>query len=201
MNLTVTETPGFAPWPKMARIAREAIITEKIDGTNAQICITLDGQFLTGSRSRWITPGDDNFGFSKWAHDNKEELMLLGPGRHYGEWWGHGIQRGYGCSKGERYFSLFNAQRWVKGPVELAEGKNCAPNCCEVVPIIHQAEFDTVACKAAIKFLKENGSAAMPGYMNPEGIVVFHSAANIGFKMTCENDEKPKSEVAVKEAA
>lgn len=199
MNLTVITTPEFRPWPKMGRLIREGIITEKIDGTNAQICITQDGQFLTGSRTRWITPQDDNFGFSKWAHDHKEELELLGPGCHFGEWWGHGIQRGYGLTKGERRFSLFNASRWVKGPADLAEGQSVAPNCCEIVPVIHHGAFDTSAARAAINFLKEHGSQAAPGFMKPEGIVIFHTAAQVGFKMTIENDEKPKGAVPVAE--
>jgi len=74
----------FADFPKMARYSREVIVTEKIDGTNAQICITEDGQFLTGSRTRWITPENDNFGFAKWANENRDELMRLGVGRHFG---------------------------------------------------------------------------------------------------------------------
>lgn len=50
----------FKGFPKMARLSRECIITEKIDGTNAQICITEDGQFLSGVapaglRQRMIT--------------------------------------------------------------------------------------------------------------------------------------------------
>jgi hypothetical protein len=49
MNLNFNE---FAEFPKMARLSRECIITEKIDGTNAQICITDDGQMLVGSRTR-----------------------------------------------------------------------------------------------------------------------------------------------------
>ena len=89
----------FIEFPKMARLSRECIITEKIDGTNASICITEDGQVRTGSRTRWITPQDDNFGFSAWAHANKEYLMQLGKGLHFGEWWGSGIQRGYGLPK------------------------------------------------------------------------------------------------------
>jgi hypothetical protein len=36
--------------------------------------------------------------------------------------------------------------------------------------------------------LKKNGSYAMPGFMNPEGIVIFHVAANTGFKKTFEKD-------------
>ena len=57
---------NFLEFPKMARYSREVIVTEKIDGTNAQILITEDGLFFTGSRTRWITPENDNFGFSRW---------------------------------------------------------------------------------------------------------------------------------------
>ena len=64
----------FASFGKMPRLFRECIITEKIDGTNAQVCITEDGEMFTGSRTRWITPQEDNFGFAQWALDNKEKL-------------------------------------------------------------------------------------------------------------------------------
>ena len=95
----------------MARLSRECIITEKLDGTNAQICITEAGDFLVGSRTRWITPEYDNFGFARWAHENRDDLMTLGVGKHFGEWWGMGIQRNYGLT--ERRFSLFNVTRWA----------------------------------------------------------------------------------------
>jgi hypothetical protein len=36
------------------------------------------------------------------------------------------------------------------------------------------------------------GSKAAPGFMKPEGIVVFHVAGNVGFKKTIEKDEEPK---------
>ncbi len=61
-----------------------------------------------GSRTRWITAQDDNHGFARWVEGNKQELLKLGAGRHFGEWWGSGIQRGYGLQKGEKRFSLFN---------------------------------------------------------------------------------------------
>jgi hypothetical protein len=43
---------SFAEFPKMARLSRECIITEKIDGTNAQILITEEGEIYAGSRTR-----------------------------------------------------------------------------------------------------------------------------------------------------
>jgi len=30
----------FREFPKMARLSRECVITEKLDGTNGQVCIT-----------------------------------------------------------------------------------------------------------------------------------------------------------------
>jgi hypothetical protein len=79
------------------------------------------------SRSRWITPDDDNFGFAAWVEANRDELLTLGPGRHFGEWWGSGIQRGYGLPKGEKRFSLFNVSRWGES----------RPACCHVVPVLY----------------------------------------------------------------
>lgn len=87
----------FVEFPKMPRLSRECVITEKIDGTNAQIFIADDCEtMLIGSRTRWITPENDNAGFARWCMEHKEDLLRLGPGRHFGEWWGQGIQRNYG---------------------------------------------------------------------------------------------------------
>jgi len=173
----------FIPFQKIGRLSRGCTITEKIDGTNASIFIDEAGNFLTGSRTRWITPEDDNAGFSKWAHAHKDELMLLGPGMHYGEWWGLGIQRTYGQT--EKRFSLFNATRWSD---ELGQ----RPACCSVVPIVHYGLFDTAQVLEAVEKLRTGGSLAAPGFMRPEGIVVFHHATKQLFKKTLEKDEKPK---------
>ena len=217
----------FKPFPKMARLSRECIITEKIDGTNASIYIgptdfktpngsvaTLvksDGTFLgmwAGSRNRWITTADDNYGFAKWVVDNSPQLFQLGDGHHFGEWWGSGIQRGYGFKNGERFFSLFNVGRWVehdkptyaienpnpKAPPKFTEN---APACCKVVPILDRCLFDDTyndvpVADVALYHLKRYGSVAAPNYMNPEGVVVYHVAGNVGFKKTLHNDEQPK---------
>ncbi len=174
----------FVEFPKMARLSREIFITEKIDGTNASITITEDGQFLTGSRTRWITPMDDNHQFAAWALMNKDELMKLGPGSHFGEWWGSGIQRGYGLAKGEKRFSLFNVSRWATE----------RPACCHVVPVLYQGPFDMGAINGRLDVLASNGSAAAPGFMKPEGIVIYHTAANLYFKKTLEKDEMSKQQ-------
>ncbi len=102
----------FEPFPKIGRLTRECVITEKLDGTNAQVIITEDGRIAAGSRTRLITPAGDNMGFARWVQEHAEELITgLGPGRHFGEWWGQKIQRAYGLT--EKRFSLFNTTRGV----------------------------------------------------------------------------------------
>lgn len=197
---------SFEPFPKIPRLNREIIITEKIDGTNAQVFITTDNDdpvvtqgrctctihdgvqyyIAAGSRKRWIVPGDDNFGFAVWVVANSSELVKLGPGRHFGEWWGKGIQRGYGLE--EKRFSLFNTSRWAGNPER--------PACCDVVPVLYTGAFDTEEVDAALFWLKSTGSTAAPGFMDPEGIIVFHTAANQVFKATLENDHLPKGVAA-----
>lgn len=178
MSEVIQETITFQAFPKLSRLRRECIVTEKIDGTNAQIIITDDGQIGAASRSRLLTPESDNFGFAAWVRDNREDLMSLGPGRHFGEWWGRGIQRGYGQK--ERIFSLFNTERWSINPSR--------PKCCSVVPTLYQGPFDTHQINQSMVMLKGHSLAA-PGYDKPEGIVVFHTAARVGFKWTFEKDD------------
>jgi len=173
----------FTPFGKIPRLNRECVVTEKIDGTNAQIYITDKGDFFTGSRTRWITPTDDNMGFSTWAHEHKEELMKLGKGHHFGEWYGRKIQRSYGLK--EKRFALFNTSIWTDDSIR--------PGCCGVVPILYQGLFSTQKINECLQFLKTYGSIAVEGFMRPEGIVVYHVAGNLYFKATIENDEAPKS--------
>lgn len=168
----------FEPMPKLYRLRRDSIVTEKLDGTNAQICIGPDGEFLTGSRNRWVTPADDNYGFSRWAHEHRDELLTLGPGRHFGEWWGQGIQRGYGLS--EKRFSLFNVSRWSNAAVR--------PECCHVVPVLRSGLVSTEDLDGDMVFLSRFGSVAAPGFLDPEGVVVYHTASGHSYKQTLGGD-------------
>jgi len=197
----------FQKFPKMARLSRDIIVTEKIDGTNAQVLITEDGDVFAGSRNQWITPEKDNAGFARWVEGNKIELLKLGPGRHFGEWWGSGIQRGYGLPKGEKRFSLFNVGRWALYGTEprrmwtadprIVKYQDVLPEGVLLVPELYRGEFDTQRISGVFEDLKVNGSYASPGFMRPEGIVVFHVAGNVGFKKTIENDGVPKSLVGM----
>lgn len=175
----------FAGFPKISRLSRECVITEKLDGTNAQVFISEDMNIVrAGSRNRWLSVDDDNFGFARWVEENRVELLKLGPGRHFGEWWGLGIQRGYGLK--EKRFSLFNTSRWMDD-----DGR---PDCCHVVPVVYKGMFDTEVAVGIIEGMSDHGSIASPGFMDPEGIIVFHTAASMMFKKTVKKDEERKGE-------
>jgi hypothetical protein len=194
----------FVEFPKIPRLSRDMIITEKIDGTNGCIFIGPPEapEFLVGSRSRWITPETDNHGFAKWAYEHKAELMGLGPGRHFGEWWGSGIQRGYGLAKGEKRFSLFNVTRWClfgSEPQQILTGdprqvkmQEMLPACVGLVPVLWRGPFSTEMVIDILGRLEVCGSMAAPRFMQPEGIVVFHVAGNLMFKKTIKGDDVPK---------
>ena len=169
-------------YPRFASIPRwykDFVITEKVDGTNALIEISADGNIRAGSRTRWITPDQDNFGFAAWVRDNADELRDLGPGRHYGEWYGKGIQRSYGLDR--RCFALFNTGRW---------SHDNAPECCDVVPVLGSFSGDSInlAIEESMTLLFQHGSLIAPGFMRPEGIVIYSVEAKAFWKKTLDND-------------
>lgn len=182
--------PPFEPYGKTPRWRSQVVVTEKIDGTNSLIYIHEDPAMpmIVGSRNRWITPGKDasgrpldNYGFAEWAYNNEEKLRRLGPGKHYGEWWGVGIGRGYGLT--ERRWSLFQATRWTNEQLQ----EMGLPANVFTVPLLARGEPDpengtvfTDPVKSSIMYLRDNGSAAAPGYMKPEGVIV--ALAAMGFK-------------------
>lgn len=153
----------FKKWPKTPRLTSDTFtITEKIDGTNACVVVLEDGEVLAQSRTRIITPEDDNFGFAAWVDDNKYELLKLGPGHHYGEWWGQGIQRNYGLK--ERRLSLFS--QYYKN----------VPDCCNVVPILYHTpvgiEHLMELVHLCVYEFEKVGSQAAPGFMDVEGLII-----------------------------
>jgi hypothetical protein len=170
----------FPAYRSIPRLRRDCIITEKIDGTNALIEIGEDALGPTiraGSRSRWIAPGKstDNFGFAQWVQDHRLDLYTLGPGLHYGEWWGKGIQRGYGLD--EKRFSLFHTA-----------GIQSLPDCISVAPVLYDGPFDSHHIHNVLTDLAMHGSKAAPGFMKPEGIVIYHIASRQLFKQTLDGD-------------
>ena len=174
---TEVEIP-FRAFASIPRLRRNIVITEKIDGTNAQVTVTENGDVLAGSRNRWVTVENDNFGFAAWVASNADALRALGVGTHFGEWWGAGVQRRYDLD--HKRFSLFNVSRWADDAVR--------PSCCHVVPTLYAGLFSEDAIGEALTSLTLHGSVAAPGFMKPEGICVFHEAANQLFKVTLGGD-------------
>ena len=185
--------PRFIPFPKIPRLSRDCIISEKIDGTNGVVWVDGDGDVWAGSKNRWLTKDSDNHGFAAWVEAHEKDFQDCGQGVYHGEWWGSGIQRGYDLPKGERRFSLFNVMRWGEDR-DLEKYPNPPPACCHVVPVLHRGKFSILDITVALQFLELNGSEAAPGYMNPEGVVIFHVAGNVLFKKTIVNDDKRKDE-------
>lgn len=174
----------FQAWPKTPRHKPlHCHITEKIDGTNAQIvirrpdptndgplphevCVVADdagGPYIlyvsAASRTRFITPESDNFGFARWVRDHAAELVALGVGRHYGEWYGAGIQRRYGLD--HKRFALFHERE-----------STTRPACCEVVPTLYHGFYSPEVVTEIHERLMHTGSQAVPGWMRPEGVVI-----------------------------
>lgn len=185
-------TADFVAFPKVPRYSRDVVITEKIDGTNGQIyiypasehvdgwCVRV-GDFCVkfGSRSRWVTPEDDNFGFAAWGAENAEALVsILGPGRHFGEWWGRNINRGYGLTT--RLFSLFNVDKWFGADLR---------GVLNVVPVLYRGPHDTGIVDKTLQDLTVRGSLAAPGYPYPEGIIIYHTHGRALFKKTLKDDD------------
>jgi hypothetical protein len=177
----VERMPEFREFPKIPRWSREVIISEKIDGCNGVVHVAADGVVTAGSRNRWLAPDRDNHGFAKWVKEHEVELRELGEGYHHGEWWGQRIQRGYCLT--EKRWSLLNTSKWT----------DSRPKCCHVVPILYKGMMSENAIMGYLAQLAVNGSVAAPGFMKPEGIVIFHVQGNLFFKKTLENDEIPKS--------
>ncbi|QFG25474.1 RNA ligase family protein [Actinomadura sp. WMMB 499] len=205
----------FQRWPKTPRLNQDMIVTEKIDGTNGAVIIRKapEGSPFTGSvehlaghkdgevwfvgaqsRNRLLPMGprgmddvswrkEDNAGFAQWVKQNAWALALtLGEGHHYGEWYGQKIGRKYGLT--ERRFALFNVGRY--GPLDLSTVPGL-----ETVPVLYQGPFDSHDAMAIYDELMETGSRAVPGWDNPEGVIVYHCGSKQVYKVT-DNGDVPK---------
>lgn len=176
--------PPFISFPKMPRFRKQKyVITEKIDGTNGVIHITDNGEVFAGSRNRWLTPTEDNHGFYKFVIENIEDLKSLGPGYHFGEWFGLGIQRGYELS--EKRFALFNIGRW---------NEETKPKCCYLVPHIDTRQVLDINLNFYTEGLRSSGSL-INNFKKPEGICIYNTETKSYFKMLLENDEGHKGEL------
>lgn len=155
--------------------------------------------FLVGaqSRKRLLKITEDNAGFARYVYDNREALVdLLGPGTHFGEWWGQGIQRRYGMDR--KVFSLFNTHRWHNVANQRTDWWDEAAKVnLDVVPLLSLGRFSDKAIDDALDLLRREGSIATIKYGihfdRPEGVIIRHSSLGGNLKAFVENDDVPKS--------
>lgn len=221
---------AFTAWPKIPRLNKPMVITEKMDGSNAAIGIRplsefiyqadtffnghedtapeiMDGVIATANSDKWGTrmgiyaqsrtrvllpdsiggKGSDNFGFARWVEENFVTLIDdLGPGLHFGEWWGQGIQRNYGLD--HKRFSLFNVGKWADKVAEFE-----TPNVDTVPILVPGYEFDTQVIRQQMGLLKAGGSRhPLAEGFKAEGVVVFHAASGQMYKYLLDHTDTPK---------
>ena len=60
----------FVEFPKIARLKKDIVITQKLNGTNAAIVITDTNEIYAQSRNKVIDIKSDNMGFANWVNSN-----------------------------------------------------------------------------------------------------------------------------------
>lgn len=171
-DIPVTETLEQA---QARHPGKQLEISPFSDKTSTLLHVFVD--LKCGSRTRWITPGDDNFGFAAFVHANKEEFISkLGLGTHFGEWAGLGINSGEGLS--QKTFVLFDYWKYADKPL---------PPQTVTVPVLYEGAVDLAAIDQAMSDLKTNGSKLAPGFMRPEGVVV--SFGDVRYKKVFDAEE------------
>jgi hypothetical protein len=185
---------GIEPLEKIDRIhpegkPEEATILDQNVFAEATVGDQRYGLY-TQSRNRLVRPGKhtDHMGFAGWVQDHAEELVtFLGEGLHFGEWWGSGIQRGYGLTKGEKHFSLFNTHRF-------SEIEAVSDGLVRCVPILYQGPMVEKEITGVLDYLRDYGSVASKIFMNPEGICIYHTSSRLVQKVTLDNNDAGKWE-------
>lgn len=181
-------SPEFKSFPKIGRLEKlRMCITQKMHGSNAQIYITKEGDIYVASRNRWLDIGDDNYGFAAFVEKNREEIIrILGPGRHYGEWCGPGINNEEGLK--EKTLFLFNWRRW-----RSKESHSELPPRVRSIPVLYDGEYVHLGIiEQVLENLKTNGSKAVIDFMKVEGIVIELYGENINpilMKKTFDQEE------------
>lgn len=176
----MSDKPEFRPWPKISRYSEEPeeiVITEKMDGVNA--CINMwDGNIVSvQSRKRIITPENNNMGFATWVEENKDGLVALGNGYHFGEWVGPGIQKNP-HKLDKKTFYLFNTFRPRDS---VPEGL------VEIVPVMYKGNDHSQIekCLDSLRYVD----------YTPEGIIIYYTQSRIYKKYTFRGNE-PKWKIS-----
>lgn len=175
----------FIKWPKIKRFPAGmfCVVTEKIDGTNACIAIDEDGKLShVQSRSRVLSVENDNHGLCKWATENKEEVELLGPGYHFGEWAGPKINRNR-HQLTENKFYLFPTNKWLP---RILSGDDSDywpfPAGVQTVPLLYSGTYSDGLMLELMDKLKNSRE------YDPEGLVLFFPEMGGSLKFKFDDD-------------
>lgn len=223
----------FRKWSSTPRWHKGLRVYEKIDGTNGCVIVQRVGLTDLGmvpkdavavlddsqefgywvraqSRSRIITPGNDNFGFAKWVHDNSWALAhVLDQGYHYGEWFGEGIQKNPLGIEGRRFY-LFHAWYWAR-PENALKLSQSGVTGLGHVPVLHDPDTHGEATWETIPAIMddlawygtkvEGAVGVVSGYAHepdtmarPEGIIVWHKDTQQKYKILLDNDSVHKNQ-------
>lgn len=211
----------YKKFQKIPRLSRDCLITEKIDGTNANIFILSYETLLD-----WQYPGDESYSnillpetrefienYCLYRTDNEfmfagskaRWLNLTKQGDNFGfaRWveenavelmkLGVGRHSGEWMGKGiQCNYGLEEKRFYLFNAMKWSIDPSLKPKCCKVVPILYKGMFHSVTVDTILTKLRINGSYAVPGWKTPEGLVVFHTASRTMYKKTLENDSKPK---------
>ena len=191
-------TANYSSFPSIERLENiYCVISEKIDGTNGLIEIN-ETNVRFGSRNRYISFSDDNAGFANFFKDYEARFKDAAkdittdksyPLRIYGEWFGRGIQRGYGLK--DKFFMPFSSF-YSEKLIEYQVPNVITPN------IMYTGKFSMEVVDTCMQQLKLNGSGVVKDYKQPEGIVIFFPKYNFRLKETFDGakwkDALPKSE-------
>lgn len=184
--------PDFRKFPKISRLTSPVVVSEKVDGTNGLIYVDYEGGVFAGSRNRWLTEADgsvadDNYGFGAWVRMHARDLRgTLGPGYHYGEWFGKGIARNYGLD--HRRFYLFAVDRYpslVNNDLTLHDGTHLG-----TVPVLHRAvEFDH---RHIPEIAAELHHSRINSFPRPEGFCIFFEHNHMILKVVLDKHNEKK---------
>lgn len=206
----------FEAFPKLTRFSHDWTVTEKIDGTNAQVLVIPrnDAAVVYESISEHGL-GDDGV----WAPEvlrltkdyavlagSRNRLLTVGKGDNHGfagfvqeraeeiiEKLGEGRHFGewYGQGIGPRGYGV-NPKRFALFNAGRWTDQPL-PDRFDVVPILFKGYLENnVQFDWILRDLKASGSRIAPGFDNPEGIVMYHGPSRTSFKKTFDYDEAGK---------
>ncbi|MFK0015800.1 RNA ligase family protein [Streptomyces sp. NPDC091027] len=221
----MTNITDFTPWPKIPRFNREFVITEKIDGTNAQVAIRKlaahedssrfmnahgynvvakeDGLYVlrAGSRKRWIAPNRQKLDGTE-ALDNFGFAAWVADNASALTNLGEGTHYGewYGRSIQHGYGMTDRKLALFNttrwGPAGQGLPEGSPPE-LTVVPELARVRGHLLneTIRDCMRLLRTVGSAAETG-AKAEGVVIYSVESRTAYKALLENDHLPKAVAA-----